>query len=137
MLPDPEFLWTFLLAGFLLTVALETPALIAGLSGRHPLGRCLQAGWWLTTCTYPILGLVLPLLIEPTYDRTAYLLTAEIFTPAAECGLFWAAFRDAPALRANPSADIRGWLHDFLAIIAANLLSFLLGGWIAEWWLAG
>jgi len=112
---DPQRLWLFLPVGYLLTIAIETPVLLLGLSRRHALGRRLFSGVWLTACTYPIVVLVLPLLLEP---RWLYLLVAETFAPAAECALFWAVF----GTRADWGT--RGMARDFGAIILANLLSF-------------
>jgi hypothetical protein len=50
-----------------------------------------------------------------------YLLVAEIFAPAAECVLFWYAF-----VRPKPP-DRRATLRDMLAIVLANLYSFVAG----------
>ena len=115
----PDQLWTFLPLGYALTVALELPVLLAGLHKRHAIKERVFAGVWLTACTYPVVVLVLPMLIE---ERTPYLIVAEVFAPAAECGLFLATFG-----RKTP------W-RDCGTIIAANLLSFLLGGWLLEQW---
>src|SRR5205085_5486851 len=60
---DPTELWRFLPVGYALSVALETPVLLVGLSPRHPIARRIFAGCWLTACTYPIVILVLPQLI--------------------------------------------------------------------------
>jgi hypothetical protein len=112
-------LWRFLLWGYVLTVALETPVLLAGLSRRHTIRRKLLAGVWLTACTYPIVVLVLPILVEEPFGRIAYLAVAETFAPLAECALFYAAFcRDD----VNPPGPLR---RDFAAIVLANLLSFV------------
>ncbi|HEY0172336.1 MAG TPA: hypothetical protein VGB98_15040 [Pyrinomonadaceae bacterium] len=113
-------LWRFLPAGYLFTVALETPVLWLLLSPRHARRRRLFAGLWLTACTYPVVVLVLPPLFADS-TRAAYLLVAEIFAPAAECALFWLAFgREKTAAGSST-------LRDFAAITAANLLSFLAG----------
>ena len=133
MPPDPAELWRFLPLGYTLSVAIETPVLLAGLSIRHPISRRIFAGFWLTACTYPIVVLVLPELLWRPLGAAGYwpyIAVAEIFAPTAECALFWAAFwrnspRDAPQL-----------MRDLLAIAVANLASFLLGGWIANRWLA-
>lgn len=115
---SPFELWQFVLPGYLLTILIETPVLVLGLSGRHPLKRKLLAGVWLTACTYPIVVLVLPLLLA-SYSRTTYLLVAEIFAPVAECILFWLAF--------DTGAQRRHIVRDFAAIIIANLASFGFG----------
>lgn len=115
---DPRDLWRFLLVGYLLTIAIETPVLLVGLSARHSMPRRLFCGVWLTACTYPIVVLVLPLLLEP---RWLYLLVAETFAPAAECALFWAAFGTRAAW------GTRGMARDLSAITLANLLSFGIG----------
>lgn len=113
-------LWGFLPFGYLFTVAVETPVLLLALSPRHPMRRRLLSGLWLTACTYPIVVLVLPLLFGNS-SRFAYLVTAETFAPLAECALFWITFGEREELgRASM------W-RDFVAITAANLLSFALG----------
>jgi len=107
-----------MLAGYALTVAVETAVLLAGLSRRHPVRVRVFAGAWLTACTYPVVWLVLPPLLP---DRTAYLLVAETFAPVAECALFRAAF-----VRPLPPAR-RATARDLLAVVAANLASFAAG----------
>jgi hypothetical protein len=104
-------------------VAVETPVLLVGLSGRHRLGDRFLAAAWLTACTYPIVVLVLPFTIWPALGRGVYLAVAETFAPLAECTLFWLAFGDRQEfLRA-------GMYRDFAAIVVANLASFLIGLW--------
>jgi hypothetical protein len=118
---DPAELWRFFLGGYLFSIAIETPVLLIGLSRRHPLKDRLFAGVWLTACTYPIVVLVLPLLIDPGKQRGLYLVVAETFAPAAECILFWAAFgKREEWLR--PSM----W-RDMATVTVANLLSFGMG----------
>lgn len=115
---SPEDLWRFLLFGYLLTVAFETPVLVLLLSKRHTLRRRLFAGLWLTACTYPVVVLVLPPLFADS-SRALYLAVAETFAPAAECALFYFAF-------GGKGSEGVTW-RDFAAIVAANLLSFLVG----------
>jgi hypothetical protein len=117
---SPIELWRFLPLGYLLTIAIETPILLIGLSRRHPLRRRLIAGLWLTACTYPIVTLVLPLLFV-NQSRALFLAVAETFAPLAECLLFWLAF--------GASAELgqRSMWRDFAAIVVANLASFLAG----------
>jgi hypothetical protein len=117
-------LWTFLPGGYLFTIALETPVLFVGLSAAHSSARRLFAGVWLTACTYPIVVLVLPLLLVETYGYGVYLAVAETFAPAAECLLFWLAFRGEGQ---KQGLGEEAWLRDFAAITAANLTSFLVG----------
>jgi hypothetical protein len=124
---DVAALWRFLPLGYALTVAIELPVLLVGLSARHSLGRRVFAGFWLTACTYPIVVLVLPLLVPEAWGRPAYLAIAETFAPAAECALFWAMF-----LREEPTNWPATW-RDLAAITIANLASFLLGGWLLTW----
>ena len=123
---QPNELWLFLPLGYLLTILVETPILVIGLSPRHPIKRKLLAGLWLTACTYPIVTLVLPLLFAPE-SRTAYLLVAETFAPVAECVLFWLAFGSEELL------GRRSMWRDFAAIIAANLASFGTGELFNAW----
>jgi hypothetical protein len=117
---SPIELWRFLPLGYLLTIAIETPILLIGLSRRHPLRRRLIAGLWLTACTYPIVTLVLPLLFV-NQSRALFLAVAETFAPLAECLLFWLAFGVSTELWE------RSMWRDFAAIVVANLASFVTG----------
>lgn len=111
---QPLELWRFLPVGYLLTIAIEIPILLIGLSRHHPKTRRLVSGIWLTACTYPIVVLVLPLLMM-NQSRALFLLVAEVFAPATECLLFWLAFGKESRWR------------DFAVIVVANLASFLVG----------
>src|ERR1044071_6502331 len=115
---NPEDLWRFLLVGYLVTVAVETPVLVLFLSKRHGLKHRLFAGLWLTACTYPVVVLVLPPLFAGS-SRALYLLVAETFAPAAECALFYLAFGGEGSKGVTP--------RDLGTIVAANVLSFLAG----------
>jgi hypothetical protein len=121
MPPAPADLWAFLPLGYALTIAIELPVLLFGLSPQHSVGRRAFAGFWLTAVTYPVVVLVLPPLVWSRYGELPYLIVAETFAPAAECLLFWFAF-------GKPETALR----DMAAIVAANLASFLLGGWLLE-----
>lgn len=127
MPPEIARLWTFLPLGFALTVALEAPVLLLGLSPLHSLSRRLFAGIWLTACTYPIVILVMPLWITPLLGYTAYVSIAEIFAPVAECLIFWLAY-DRNASRSYLARDM-------VAIVMANLTSWLFGSWLIERWM--
>jgi len=126
---SPTELWRFFPLGYLLSILLETPILVAGLSRRHPIRRRLFAGIWLTACTYPIVVLVLPLALAGL-SRAQYLVVAETFAPVAECTLFWLAYGETEEV-----GKASMW-RDFAAIVAANLSSFLGGeilnayGWL-------
>jgi len=117
---SPSDLWRFLIPGYLLTVLIETPILLIGLSQRHSIKRRLIAGVWLTACTYPIVVLVLPPLFANT-SRSTYLIIAETFAPVAECILFWLAYGERTELAS------RSMWRDFATIVVANLASFGLG----------
>src|SRR6266404_6724088 len=117
---SPADLWRFLLIGYPFTILIETPVLLLGLSQRHSIKRRVFAGVWLTACTYPIVVLVLPMLFI-NRSRALYLVVAETFAPVAECILFWLAFGSEEEV-GKPSM----W-RDFIAIIVANLASFLGG----------
>ena len=123
---SPNELWRFLPLGYLLTILIETPILVLGLSRRHSLKRKLFAGVWLTACTYPIVTLVLPLLFAQ-HSRAIYLVVAETFAPVAECTLFWLAFGEREYV-----GRLGRW-RDFAAIIVANLASFGIGEVINVW----
>jgi hypothetical protein len=107
--------WQFLPIGYVGSVLVETPILMLGLSAAHSWRRRLFAGFWLTACTYPIVVLTLPALIE---RRSTYLWVAETFAPVAECLLFWAAFHpDGRSAGASLGRDMA-------VIVLANLASF-------------
>lgn len=106
---------------YLITVAVELPVLLVGLSRRHPLRHRLFAGFWLTACTYPIVWLVLPAVIDRRDYNTLYLAVAETFAPLAECVLFWLMFG-----KAEPRTS-RNFGRDMIAIVVANLASFGIG----------
>lgn len=112
-------LWKFLPFGYLVTILIETPILLLGLTKKLSLKQRLLCGVWLTACTYPIVVIVLPTLFYG-YSRASYLIVAEIFAPVAECIIFWFAFRG----RDFESSD---WLRSMIAIIVANLASFGIG----------
>jgi hypothetical protein len=118
----PE-LWRFFPIGYLVTIAIETPILLLGLSSKHNLRRRLLAGIWLTACTYPIVTLVLPIVFI-NHSRALFLLVAEIFAPVAECLLFWMAF--------GQKGDRSIW-RDFAVIVVANLASFGVGEILNAW----
>ncbi len=117
---SPTELWHFFPLGYLLSILIETPVLLIGLSNRHPIKRRLFAGIWLTACTYPIVVLVLPLTLA-NVSRSMYLVVAETFAPVAECILFWLAYGESEQV-----GKASMW-RDFGAIIVANLASFLAG----------
>lgn len=117
---NSDELWRFLVPGYLLTILIETPILLIGLSPRHPIKRRVFAGLWLTACTYPIVVLVLPQFFGEA-SRTSYLIVAETFAPVAECVLFWLAYGERAAI-----GKASMW-RDFAAIILANLASFIFG----------
>lgn len=125
----PYELWRFLPIGYLFSILIETPILLIGLSQRHSIKRRLFAGVWLTACTYPIVVLVM----EPAlanFSRAIYLTVAETFAPVGECILFWLAFGSREEV-----GKASMW-RDFIAIVIANLASFLGGevinayGWL-------
>ena len=117
----PKELWAFLPRGYLLTIAIEIPILLFGLSPSHPPGRRLIAGCWLTACTYPVVVLVLPWTVGAQFGFVAYLVAAETFAPVAECLLFRAAFP-------IPTSRVAA-IRDMVAIVAANIASFVIGLW--------
>jgi len=113
-------LWYFLPFGYLLTILIETPILLIGLSSKVSFKQKLLCGVWLTACTYPIVVLVLPAIFFDQ-SRALYLFVAEVFAPVAECLLFWLAFRRRQLLETGD------WVRCFAAITIANLASFGVG----------
>ena len=122
----PSELWRFFPIGYLVTIAIETPILVIGLSRQHSLRRRLFAGIWLTACTYPIVTLVLPLVLSD-YSRRTFLVVAEVFAPVVECLLFWLAFEWSSGTTQKRVA------RDFIVIVIANLASFAVGEIFNAW----
>ena len=113
-----ENYWLLYLLYLLLTIAVETPILLLGLSRRHKIPVRLFAGVWLNACSYPIVFIVFPALI---HGQPTCIIISEIFAPLFECLLFWYAIgRHAPPSRA---AAVR----DYTVIVLANLASFGVG----------
>jgi hypothetical protein len=106
---------------YLITISIETPVLLVGLSPRHAIGRRLFCGVWLTACTYPVVWLVLPAVIDLKEQRGLYLLVAESFAPIAECAIFWAAFGS------RAEWGKRSMWRDLITVALANLASFGFG----------
>lgn len=117
---------------YFITIAVETAILVVALSKRHPLRHRIFAGIWLTACTYPIIWLVLPALVDPRADRSLYLWIAETFAPAAECALFWFAFCRKKSDETMPNSQ-NDLLRDMIAIVVANLASFGVGLLMEHW----
>ncbi len=113
-------LWKFLPIGYLVTIMIETPVLLVGLSPKVTFRQKLACGAWLTACTYPIVVLVLPAIFFGQ-SRALYLLVAEVFAPVGECFLFWLAFRGRGILEKGD------WMRSLSAIVLANLASFGFG----------
>jgi len=122
----PSELWQFFPIGYLVTIAVETPILIVGLSRQHSLRRRLFAGIWLTACTYPIVTLVLPLVLS-AYSRRTFLAVAEVFAPVVECILFSLAFEW------RSGASQKQVVRDCIVIVIANLASFAAGEVLNAW----
>ena len=123
-------LWTFFLVGYLLTVLIETPILLLGLSGFYRFRDRIIAGFWLTAFSYPIVILVLFPLMNQGFHRWQYLAVAEVYAPVSECLLFWFAYE-------QPSqVDRKSIIRDMGTIVLANLCSFVVGellgrsGWL-------
>ncbi len=81
---------------------------------------------WLTACTYPVVWLVLPAMIDLRTQRGLYLLVAETFAPIAECAIFWAAFGSCEEW------GKRSMWRDLITITLANLASFGIGEWLIQ-----
>lgn len=107
---------------YALTVILESPLVILGLSKDHSLAWRVFAAFWLTACTYPIVAIVLPSLIE---NRLLYMVVAETFAPLAEAALFWFAFDRFSSKRIV-------W-RNASVIVLANAFSFVSGELLKYW----
>ena len=106
--------------GYLTTILIETPVLLVGLSPKVTFKQKLMCGIWLTACTYPIVVLVLPALMQ-NFSRDVYIWVAELFAHFGECVIFWLAFRGKIELQT------KDWIRCFIAILLANFASFSIG----------
>jgi hypothetical protein len=113
-------LWLLLIFGYILTVLIEIPVLLIGLSSRYSPSETIINGLLLTAFTYPIVVMVLPAVFTGmgSQSRALYLAVAETYAPVAEVLLF--RYLKSQAMRARPDRDAA-------VIVAANLASFLLG----------
>lgn len=118
-----EQLIFYAVRGYILTVLLETPVLIGGLSKRYTIKEKIFASIWLNACSYPLVSLVIPFFIDPFRERLLYLLVAETVAPASECCLFWFAFANGKACNRLAGSSSR----DLVAVVLANLFSFGVG----------
>jgi len=62
---SPAILWAWLIPGYVMTFALETPVLFFGLSPPHSKSRRIAAGFWLNACSYPIVVVTVPVSAFP------------------------------------------------------------------------
>ncbi len=115
-----SFLWLFFPIGYLTTILIETPVLVALLPSKISFRQKLACGIWLTACTYPVVVLVLPAAME-NFDRFWYLLVGELFAHFGECVIFWLAFRG------REDFTNRDWIRSFAAVLLANFASFSIG----------
>jgi hypothetical protein len=118
---DWDFAIFALCLGYTLTVLIETPVLLLGLSSSHSRSRRIGAGLLLTAFTYPFVAIVFPYFLDPATSAFAYKSVSEIFAPLAECALFWMVFRKVA------SWDKTQRRRDFAVITVANLISFSIG----------
>jgi hypothetical protein len=81
----PATLWMWLPVGYALTVAIETPVLLLGLSPRWTRMQRLGLAAWLTAVTYPIVVVALPLALPPGTSWPVYVAIAEAFAVGTEC----------------------------------------------------
>lgn len=109
------------------TIAIETVVLAVLLSPRHGWHVRLFAGVWLSGCTLPVVWLVLPDVLPAALSWAQVVAVAEVFAPLAECGLFWWA-----CIRPRPQ-DTRATARDWIAIVTANLASFMTGVMAWRW----
>ena len=119
------FIWArMVLLGYLLTISLEMPVLLVGLGQRYSVKERLLAGILLTTCSYPFITILFPLIWNPYRQYRTYITVSEIFAPLCECLVFAFFFQRRKCL------SLKQRSLDFVVIILANLLSFLWGEWL-------
>jgi hypothetical protein len=113
-------------AGYFLTVAIETPVLVMALQKKYSLKQKVLAGFALTGFSYPFVCFVFPHLFPVYEPGSIYLWVAESFAPISECFVFWLLFSKCAPLRDATNCK------DLLSIVVANLLSFAVGEWLKQ-----
>ena len=113
---------------YLLTVAIETPVLLIGLSRPHSWKVRLAAGIGLTACTYPLLWFVLPQVISLREHGGLFLAVGETLVSVVECAIFFVVFERGRGF------GQRVLVRDWITIVVANLASFGLGEVIHVLW---
>jgi len=126
-------LWLLLIFGYLLTILIELPVLICGLSSKYSSLETIVNGFLLTALTYPVVVMVLPAIFtgmaewgSTVEQRTLPLQRRSPLLP--KCCSF--DISTAQSLIARPDRDAA-------VIVTANRASFLLGEaglsrWLAE-----
>jgi hypothetical protein len=129
-IPSPEALWRWVPLGVVLTVALELPVLLVGLSPwmrsrwraapPHPtVGQRCAAAVWLTAVTYPIVAVALPLVLWPRAPYAIYVGVAEAFAITGECLLYRTVWG--------------GTRSDLVVVAMANVVSATVGMLVTAW----
>ena len=116
-----DFICFAMIFGYALSVVVETPVLMVGLSALHPIRRRFLSGLWLTACTYPFVVMVIPRFIDPCSHGILYKSVTETIVPIAECTLFYLVYRS------RTSWTRATLIRDMLVIAIANLTSFGVG----------
>ena len=83
------------LSVFALTIIVETLVLFFGLSPEVKKQERLNAGIFLSTCTFPVVNVLLPLWCNPAEMPVLYYSGSEAFAIAAECALFLMLFSNS------------------------------------------
>jgi len=117
----------FLASGYLATVAIEAPLLVAFLPSRYSLRTRIGCGFWLTACTYPVVVLVMPNIANGPFSWSVTLLVTEI----------WVALTEVALLRAVAGRRLlASFRREDGVVIVANLASFLAGELFVSAWLS-
>ncbi len=122
-------LWLLLLFGYALSVLIEVPILLMGLTSSNRLSETIVNGLLLTALTYPVVIMVLPATFTAIglNGRGLFLLVEGTFAPIAEM-LFFRYLTSKPLLSRLD--------RDSFVIVFAKLASFLLGEAGLSHWLA-
>ena len=117
----------FLAFGYLATVAIEAPLLVAFLPSHYSLRTRIGCGFWLTACTYPVVVLVIPNIAYGPFTWPVALLVTEIWVALTEVALL----RAVSGRRLFASFRREDWV-----VVLANLASFLAGELFVSAWLS-
>ncbi len=114
----------FFVLALILVAVIMAVVLMLGLSSRHSIKARLMAALWLDACLTPVVFLVIPHLIVPSFHLnvpsffSTNAIVSQLFSTITGCFLFWLVFGSRRELMQS------SMYRDFAAIAVANFCAF-------------